>query len=151
MIDAGDEERAERVLRRMLKTDPAFFEARIRLISLLLGRGEGERAAQQATMLIESARDLPHAGRVAARGHVLIGQVHFEAGRFAEAAAEYERALEAPQPPELYEVLAAIYVELRRPADAHRVLTAALARGDASEGVREMLATLDALDVSAAP
>jgi tetratricopeptide (TPR) repeat protein len=98
-----------------------------------------ERTAELASEL---------AARVAARGHALIGQAHFEAGRFAEAAAEYELSLVVPQPPELYEVLGAIYIELSRPDNARRLLREVVARGDASDRALQML---DALRAGQAP
>jgi arylsulfatase A-like enzyme len=145
---------AEPVLRELVARNPAAVEIRLRLVTALelLGRrGEAEAEARQ---LIEVARELPHAERVAARAHVVLGDLYRLEDRPEAAVREYERALVTPQPTRVLEQLAALYADLGRPDDARRVLalldpredTAGRAREDTAARAREQRGALVAAD-----
>jgi tetratricopeptide (TPR) repeat protein len=138
-MHAGKPEEAEPLLRALVAARPTFLDAHVRLLVALAMQGRDEAALAEAQAIDEVARSVPDGERLAARAHLFIGDLHLEAGRLEEAARAYERALAAPQAPEVHNTLAALYQDLGRREDAIRVLRMLEERGDANERSRALL------------
>jgi len=140
---AGITSEAIAALRFLVSANPAFLEARVRLVLLLLTASRPDEALDEMTALDAAARAVPEGDKVAARAHLLIGGMFAEREEFADAARELERALATPQPPDVYVLLAAIRHDLGDVDGALRVLNELEATGEATESSREMLRYLE--------
>jgi arylsulfatase A-like enzyme len=134
---------AERLAREVIDAHPTYLDLRIRLLLALILQGKVEAAAAEGRAFDEAARSVPQGMRVAAKAHILLGQMYLDHARIEEAAHEYERALVAPQSSKIHDLLAAIYHDLGRRDDALRVLRALVDRGDASPRSLRMLHLLE--------
>lgn len=133
---------ARRLLRSLLDTNPAFVEARLRLIVALVLDGEIEAAEEESRRLAELARQLPDGARVAARGHVLVAHAHLDRDRLAAAARELERALPLNSVHAMT-LLAAVYHDLGRREEAVALLQRLHAEGRGDRSSRETLRYLE--------
>lgn len=121
LMRAGRTEAAERVLRDLLAGNPAFIEARVRLIVARVLDGDMAEAEAESVRLAESARRLPDGERVAARGFLLTARAYLDAGQLADAARQLERAAALGEA-EAVTLLAAVYRDLGRSDDADALL-----------------------------
>ena len=148
LVQQGQHAEAVRLLRELIRRDPQHLEARLRLVTALMLAGRGDAADDEARALADLARGLPDGERLAAGAHHFLAERALAAGRLGEAAEHYERALALPQPPEVYETLAAVYAELGRREAALDVLERLEARGDATPEARALRLRLGAAAAS---
>jgi arylsulfatase A-like enzyme len=144
LLRQGRHAEAERVLRELIEANPAYLDTRLRLVVVLIHQGKTEAAAAAGRGLDEAAERAPHGRRIAAQAHLLLAQMYLDQERIEEASRELERALAAPQPSTVHDLLAAIYHDLGRRGDAIRVLRDLASSGQASERSRHMLRLLEA-------
>lgn len=147
LIHAGRYAEAERALRSVIAERPSYLNERTRLVWVLAEQGQVEAAIDAVRALDDVARRMPDGARFAAPAHLVLGRLYLDQDRPGDAVREYEAALAAPQPSEVYDLLAAIYHDLGRREDAIHLLRDLAARGEASP---RSLRMLDALETSAA-
>jgi arylsulfatase A-like enzyme len=143
-IFGGDYPEAERRLRRLVEARPFHLSARTRLVFVLASQGKTEEAAAEGRAFDKAASRVPDGGRFAAQAHVVLGRMFLNEERPEDAVREYELAMLAPQPSEVYDMLAALYHDLGRPDEAIGLLRSLVERGDASPRSRRMLRALEA-------
>ncbi len=112
LLQSGESERAERLLRRSLEIRPNQADARVNLAGELLARGEtGEAEAMLEVSLAVFPDD--------AAALDLLGSARFAAGRLDAAEAAYRRGLElAPESANLHENLGALLAAAGRSNEA---------------------------------
>ena len=112
LLQSGESERAERLLRRSLEIRPNQADARVNLAGRLLARGEtGEAAAMLEASLAVFPDD--------AAALDLLGSARFAAGDLDAAEAAYRRGLElAPENANLHENLGALLAAAGRSREA---------------------------------
>jgi len=143
-IFGGDYPEAERRLRGLVEARPLHLSARTRLVFVLASQGKTAEAAAEGRAFDAVASQVPDGGRFAAQAHVVLGRMFLNHERPEEAVREYELAMLAPQPSEIYDMLAALYHDLGRPDEAIGLLRSLVERGDASPRSRKMLRALEA-------
>ena len=139
----GREDEAVLLLRRLIADTPANHSARIRLLVTLILAGKNDEAIAEGNALVEAARNAPDGEKLAARAHLFLAQIYLDRQRLDDAVREYELALAAPQPVQVYDMLAALYHDLGRDEEAIRVLRDVVDKGLATERSREMLRALE--------
>lgn len=134
---------AEALLEQLIARHGDLFEARVSLVVARRLQGDEAGALEAGREAVRRAMAMPDGERVAARVHVLMSEIHREAGRWAEAIAELEAALAQPQPPERVTLLAAMHVDEGQRERAVELLRGLADRGDETPQSLALLAWLE--------